>query len=101
MIYANPIHTITEMPKTPFWSKRRITLTLATIILTPFLIAFIAGATVGILRGMHENPIHPATSTNSAQVKEFNDGFQDSKRDDCQQGSQFACDWLNNNLPKN
>ena len=27
-------------------------------------------------------------------VTDFNDGFQDSKRDDCQQGSKFACDWL-------
>lgn len=27
-------------------------------------------------------------------VRPFNDGFYDSKYDDCQQGFQPACDWL-------
>lgn len=27
-------------------------------------------------------------------VSDFNSGFQDSKKDDCQQGSIYACQWL-------
>lgn len=30
-------------------------------------------------------------------VESFNDGFSDSKLDDCQQGSQPACEWLQHN----
>lgn len=31
------------------------------------------------------------------EVAVFNDGFVDSKRDDCDQGFKPACDWLANN----
>lgn len=40
-------------------------------------------------------PATPApTSTGSSQVTNFNDGFSTAKQDDCQQGDQAACQWL-------
>ncbi|MET7984596.1 hypothetical protein [Streptomyces sp. NPDC005281] len=38
-------------------------------------------------------PKPPRTHT----VTSFNDGFSDSKRDDCEQGFKPACAWLVNN----
>ncbi|MFJ9771848.1 hypothetical protein ACIRVF_11440 [Kitasatospora sp. NPDC101157] len=35
---------------------------------------------------------HPPTP--SPSVGAFNDGFEDAKWDDCQQGYAAACDWL-------
>ena len=37
--------------------------------------------------------VHKPTTT----VADFNNGFSDSKADDCQQGSAYACAWLNQN----
>ena len=28
------------------------------------------------------------------KVATFNDGWADSKQDDCEMGSQYACDWM-------
>lgn len=37
---------------------------------------------------------HAASTSSAASVSTFNDGFQDSKSDDCAQGFKPACDWL-------
>lgn len=92
MIRMTPTHTITHLPKAPLVTKRRVIIFLTAVIITPFLIAFIGGSLMGIAKGMNEAPA--SKSTDAATVRDFNDGFIDSKKDDCQQGSQFACNWL-------
>lgn len=41
-------------------------------------------------QGVQKSPV-PVTVTS------FNEGFEDSKRDDCEQGFQLACQWLEMN----
>ena len=49
----------------------------------------IAGASSAITYAV----VHKPDTT----VHDFNNGFSDSKLDDCQQGSAYACDWLTQN----
>jgi hypothetical protein len=44
---------------------------------------------------MRPNPNAPAQPTSHVQT--WNQGFADSKQDDCEQGFKPACDWLTNN----
>jgi hypothetical protein len=43
---------------------------------------------------MRPNPNAPAPASHTVT---WNEGFADSKQDDCEQGFQAACDWLDNN----
>ncbi|MFF3416787.1 hypothetical protein ACFYW9_19120 [Streptomyces sp. NPDC002698] len=53
-----------------------------------------AVVTVAALMGAASFTPEPA---HAPPVSSFNDGFADSKQDDCDQGFQPACDWLANN----
>jgi hypothetical protein len=44
---------------------------------------------------MRPNPNAPAQPTSHTVT--WNEGFADSKQDDCEQGFKPACDWLANN----
>jgi hypothetical protein len=50
------------------------------------------------IAGVALTPAQPAnasgTASVSATVRDYNDGWIDAKRDDCQQGSAAACSWL-------
>lgn len=54
-------------------------------------VLFLTGAWV-----ISPNPDTPAPAPVD-EVSVFNDGFTESKQDDCDQGFQPACDWLTNN----
>lgn len=57
----------------------------------PFLAILLIGSTIGIYKGITgSHHTAPASDT----VKDFNDGFSDSKKDDCDQGFAPACAWL-------
>lgn len=61
------------------------------------LIAVAALATVaGIVLSRPSAPGAPASATD-VTVSSFNDGFSDSKADDCEQGFAAACAWLKSN----
>jgi hypothetical protein len=51
--------------------------------------------TVAALTGVLVAQLHAQTSASG--VSSFNDGFADSKADDCQQGFAPACSWLDTN----
>jgi hypothetical protein len=56
-------------------------------------IAAAAGIALGAYTiGQH----HGATVADTATVANYNDGWSDSKVDDCQQGDANACAWLGN-----
>lgn len=58
------------------------------------LVSVIIMATAALLVGfMVGKTQHTAPAT--SQVTSFNDGFSDSKADDCQQGFASACAWMN------
>lgn len=57
-----------------------------------FAIPVILGFVIGTVHAINP-PAKPIVNTTD-QVTSFNDGFADSKRDDCQQGFKAACDWL-------
>jgi hypothetical protein len=64
--------------------------TIAALIITT---AWATAVTVGLIEA-DRSPAHlPASSS----VSSFNDGFSDSKADDCQQGFAAACAWLKSN----
>lgn len=141
MIRMTPTHTITHLPKAPLVTKRRTIILLASLIITPFLLAFLIGATVGIAKGVtgdtnrgpsaHTLDLLRKTSASSKtpcwaewneiqatmaaggmkgddgapldgfevicganQVTQYNDGFAESKHDDCEQGFKAACTWI-------
>lgn len=70
---------------------RRIILLIIGALIMPFLIAAMIGITLGAERVMAGDN---ARTADSHTVRDYNDGFIDSKKDDCAQGSQFACNWL-------
>ncbi|WP_327424357.1 hypothetical protein OG763_38325 [Streptomyces sp. NBC_01230] len=43
----------------------------------------------------------PAPAKEVDQVTVFNDGFAEAKQDDCEQGSEAACEWvmIQNDIP--
>ncbi|MFI8459055.1 hypothetical protein [Kitasatospora sp. NPDC085464] len=64
------------------------------------LVALLLAAAAGIGAGLITAQVaasHPQSQESS--VTTFNDGFSDSKSDDCQQGFQPACDWLAETKP--
>lgn len=66
--------------------RRRITVALA-IAAAPFIIALMGGAGMGIYDA--------ATHRDDANtVRDFNAGFGDAQRDNCEQGFAPACEWL-------
>lgn len=74
-------------------ARRRLRRTILLIIgalITPFLAAALIGISIGADRVISGGTTAHPNST----VRDYNDGFIDSKKDDCAQGSQFACDWL-------
>lgn len=58
------------------------------------LIVIAALATVTGILASHHDTAAPGSTTS---VSSFNDGFSDSKADDCQQGFAAACAWLRSN----
>jgi hypothetical protein len=86
-------HNITTATRTPNRKITRFTKVVTALIISPFLIAALAGVAIGVAHSI--NP--PATVS---QVSNFNDGFATSKQDDCEQGSAYACEWLNANHMK-
>ncbi|PPT14825.1 hypothetical protein [Streptomyces cinnamoneus] len=56
-----------------------------------FLLALAAGA---LLLGAPIQHGYDARHHAHATVTDFNDGFADSKRDDCEHGFAAACQWL-------
>jgi hypothetical protein len=80
---AARITTLQTPRRFPKWLRN-----LLIVIATPFMLAFLMGAGVGLYQA--------ATSDTPKvdRVAVFNDGFADSKQDDCQQGFQAACDWI-------
>jgi hypothetical protein len=74
--------------QTPKWVRNIIIL-----ILSPFIAALLMGATVGLYQAVTQGKV-TSTPAKIDKVATFNDGFADSKQDDCQQGFQKACDWL-------
>lgn len=81
---------ITTAARTPNRRVTRFTKVIVGIILAPFLAAMIAGTTIGIIHAI-EGDAKPQVTD---QVTSFNDGFADSKKDDCDQGFKAACAWL-------
>jgi hypothetical protein len=57
----------------------------------PFLIMLMIAAAVGTYRGV---TMHTHTTKVDSTVKDFNEGFADSKQDDCEQGFAPACEWI-------
>jgi hypothetical protein len=55
------------------------------------LVALVAGLALGgaLTYGLTPSPQAPASS-----VSTFNDGFADSKQDDCERGFEDACTWV-------
>lgn len=51
-------------------------------------VAVMCGTIIGVAAMSPEKEPVPVT------VSSFNDGFRTSKQDDCQQGFQAACEWL-------
>lgn len=79
-------YDISAMPRTII--QRRVPTMVKVIawtIITPILLAFLAGAGIGIYQG---------ATGHTATVKDFNEGFADSKQDDCEQGFAPACAWI-------
>lgn len=66
---------------------RKATKIILLIVAGIFAMPILTGVIVGTVHAIH--PTHSDTS-----VSDFNDGFADSKQDDCQQGFQPACNWL-------
>jgi hypothetical protein len=86
----NATHNITTARRTSNRKVTRFTKVITLLIISPFLIAALAGVALGVAHAI--NP--PATVS---QVSNFNDGFATSKQDDCEQGSAYACQWLKEN----
>ncbi len=64
------------------------------MIMIPLMLAII----VGTIKGIAEGGSSPAgSSTATSQVANFNDGFSTAKEDDCEQGFEPACKWLQEN----
>ncbi len=64
------------------------------MIMVPLMLAII----VGTVKGIAEGGSSPAgSSTATSQVANFNDGFSTAKEDDCEQGFEPACKWLQEN----
>lgn len=87
------IHNITTARRIP---NRRVTLftkVITAMILAPFLIAAFVGVGLGVAKSIHTTSATPA-ATSSSTVTTYNDGWVDAKRDDCEQGFQAACKWL-------
>ncbi|MFF9644750.1 hypothetical protein [Kitasatospora aureofaciens] len=55
---------------------------------------FLATLAAGALLGAPIQAAYDARHQAAAAVTDFNDGFSDSKADDCQQGFAAACQWL-------
>lgn len=75
-------------------ARRRFRRTLLLIVgamILPFVLAAITGIAIGADRIITGDN---ARNADNSQVRNYNDGFIDSKKDDCAQGSQFACNWL-------
>lgn len=85
-------YNITTAPRRPNRRVTRFTKIIVSLILAPFIISALVGVTLGIAKAINP-PAKPIVNTTD-QVTSFNDGFADSKRDDCQQGFKAACDWL-------
>lgn len=62
---------------------------MARIITSAVAALLIAGASSAITYVVAHKP--------ATTVRDFNSGFSDSKLDDCQQGSAYACTWLKQN----
>lgn len=69
------------------------TIVTAAIVIITFALGGIAGALV--MQHHHTAPAATVVHTVSDNVSSFNDGFADSKADDCQQGFTAACQWAN------
>jgi hypothetical protein len=68
--------------------------TIAWATIVPLMLAII----VGTVKGIAEGGSSPAgSSTATSQVANFNDGFSTAKQDDCEQGFEPACKWLQEN----
>lgn len=85
-------YNISAMPRTIIRRKvPTMVWVIAWTIITPILLAFLAGAGIGIYQGATGHKIIPS---HTDTVKDFNEGFADSKQDDCEQGFAPACAWL-------
>lgn len=87
---------ITTMPRTIIHRRIHPAIwVIGSIIMVPLLFAFLCGAFIGIYQGITGDELVPGTMpAHSSTVKDFNEGFADSKQDDCQQGFAPACAWL-------
>ncbi len=47
-----------------------------------------------LITGTGSAATYALTARPDSSVAQFNDGFRDSKTDDCQQGAAVACQWL-------
>jgi hypothetical protein len=55
------------------------------------LVALVAGLALG---GALTYGLTPSPQASASSVATFNDGFADAKQDDCEQGSEVACEWV-------
>jgi hypothetical protein len=86
-------YNITTARRTPNRRVTKFTKIIVSLILAPFLIAAFVGTGIGIADAIH----HPAAATvtkSDNTVTNYNDGWIDAKRDDCEQGVKIACQWL-------
>lgn len=61
-------------------------------------LGFLVALGCAVAKPANAQPVPASTQqtvVRDGKVTDFNDGFSDSKKDDCQQGFKIACDWLN------